>query len=167
MQRIRRGRVFPSAKRGLVSPATIPAPSRKVFHRDGRSSRVYRSGGRIGRPKPERQTGEEAAIADEIELAVVLGTFEARTGREAEVAAVLAKYVVLTRHQDGCRNVDLVASALHRGRLVIVEKWLSPDAARGHLDADETVEMATTLKDLLAKAPEIDLLDAISAHDLE
>ena len=118
-------------------------------------------------PNRNAKTGEEAAIADEIELAVVLGTFEARTGREAEVAAVLAKYVVLTRRQDGCRNVDLVASALHRGRLVIVEKWLSPDAARGHLDADETVEMATTLKDLLAKAPEIDLLDAISAHDLE
>jgi quinol monooxygenase YgiN len=108
-----------------------------------------------------------ALIVAEIELAVVLGTFDARTGREAEVAAALAKYVVLTRRRDGCRNVDLVASALHRGRVVVVEKWASPDAARAHLDAEETVEMAVTLKDLLARPPAIDLLDSISAHDLE
>lgn len=98
---------------------------------------------------------------------MVIGTFEARTGREPDLAAALATYVVLTRHRDDCRNVDLVASAVHRGRLVVVEKWASPGSARAHLDADETVDMATVVKDLLARPPEIDLLDSISAHDLE
>ncbi len=98
---------------------------------------------------------------------MVVGTFEARTGREAELAAALAKYVVLTRRRGDCRNVDLVASALHPGRVVVLEKWSSPESARAHLDADETVEMATTLRDLLARPPDIDLLDSISAHDLE
>jgi quinol monooxygenase YgiN len=106
-------------------------------------------------------------MPDEVELAMVTGVFDARTGREAELAAALAKYVVLTRNRDGCRNVDLVASTLHAGRLTVVEKWVSPGAARAHLDADETVEMASTVLDLLARPPDLDLLEAISAQDLE
>ena len=106
-------------------------------------------------------------MPDEVELAMVTGVFDARTGREGELAAALAKYVVLTRNRDGCRNVDLVASTLHAGRLTVVEKWISPDAARSHLDAAETVEMATTVLDLLARPPDLDLLEAISAQDLE
>jgi quinol monooxygenase YgiN len=106
-------------------------------------------------------------MPDEVELAMVTGVFDARTGRESELAAALAKYVVLTRNRDGCRNVDLVASTLHPGRLTVVEKWISPDAARSHLDAAETVEMASTVLDLLARPPDLDLLEAISAQDLE
>jgi quinol monooxygenase YgiN len=106
-------------------------------------------------------------MADEVELAMVVGAFEARSGREADLAAALAKYVVLTRNRDDCRNVDLMASTLHTGRLVVVEKWVSPDAARAHLDAVETVEMAEAARNLLARPPDLDLLEAISAQDLE
>jgi quinol monooxygenase YgiN len=105
--------------------------------------------------------------SDEVDLAVVVGAFEARTGREAELAATLAKYVVLTRRRPDCRNVDLVASVLHQGRLVVIEKWSSPDAARSHLDAEETVEMAREATDVLARPPDLDLLESVSAHDLE
>jgi quinol monooxygenase YgiN len=104
---------------------------------------------------------------DEIDLAVVLGVFEARTGREADLAAALAKYVVLTRRRPACRNIDLVASTAHRGRLLVIEKWVSPQAARAHLDDVETVEMAEAVRDLLATRPEIDLLETVSAQDLE
>ena len=106
-------------------------------------------------------------MADEVELSMVLGVFEARTSREADLAATLAKYVVLTRNRPECRNVDLIASTLHPGRLVVAEKWVSPAAARDHLDAAETVEMANTVRDLLARPPDLDLLEAISAQDLE
>jgi quinol monooxygenase YgiN len=105
--------------------------------------------------------------SDEVELAVVTGVFEARTGREAELAATLAKYVVMTRRSPDCRNVDLLASVVHRGRIVVIEKWSSPDAARAHLDADETVEMAREATELLAHSPDLDLLESVSAHDLE
>jgi quinol monooxygenase YgiN len=104
---------------------------------------------------------------DEIELAVVLGRFEARTGRETDLAAVLAAYVVLTRRQRGCRNVDLVSSAVQPGRLVVIEKWESAELARAHLDAPETVAMAEGAIDLLASPPDLDLYDAVSAYDLE
>jgi len=66
----------------------------------------------------------------DLELAVVIGIFQARTGREADVAEVLAKYVVLTRRQPACRNVDLVASGSRPDRFVVIEKWESADGAR-------------------------------------
>jgi quinol monooxygenase YgiN len=103
----------------------------------------------------------------EIELAIVLGRFESRTGREPDLASVLARYVVLTRRQSGCRNVDLVASASHPGRLAVIEKWESAQLARAHLDAPETVEMAQAAIELLAGPPDLELYDAISAYDLE
>jgi quinol monooxygenase YgiN len=105
-------------------------------------------------------------VAD-LELAVVIGTFEPRTGRQGELAAVLAKYVVLTRRRPPCRNVDLVASGSNSGRLVVIEKWESADDARAHLDAAETVEMAQSARDLLAGPPDLDLYESISAQDLE
>jgi quinol monooxygenase YgiN len=106
-------------------------------------------------------------MATDLELAVVMGIFEARTGREEPLAAILAKYVVLTRRRPGCRNVDLVASVLNRGRFVVVEKWESAAVQREHLDAPETVEMAEAARELLARAPDLDLYEPISAQDLE
>ncbi|MCI0636420.1 MAG: antibiotic biosynthesis monooxygenase [Actinobacteria bacterium] len=103
----------------------------------------------------------------DIELAIVVGRFDARTAREEDLAAVLARYTVVTRRQAGCRNVDLVASASHPGRLVVIEKWESAELARAHLDAPETVEMAQAAIELLAGPPDLELFDAISAYDLE
>jgi quinol monooxygenase YgiN len=105
-------------------------------------------------------------VAD-IDLAVVIGSFEARTGRQSDLAAVLAKYVVLTRRRPACRNVDLVASGSRPDRLVVIEKWESADDARAHLDAPETVEMAQAARGMLAGAPDLDLYESISAQDLE
>jgi len=102
----------------------------------------------------------------EVEVAVVLATFRARTGREPELAGVLARYVVVARRAEGCRNIDLLASTGEAGRIVVVEKWVTAEAARRHLDAPETTEMAAAAGPLLAAAPNLELLDAISAHDL-
>jgi quinol monooxygenase YgiN len=105
-------------------------------------------------------------VAD-LELALVIGSFEARTGRQGDLAAILAKYVVLTRRRPRCRNVDLVASGSRPGRLVVIEKWENADDARAHLDAAETVEMATAAREVLAGPPDLDLFESISAQDLE
>jgi quinol monooxygenase YgiN len=106
-------------------------------------------------------------MTDDVEIWVVAGGYQARSGREPELAAVLARYVVLTRGADGCRNVDLVASASTPGRFLVIEKWDDPDAQRAHLDAPVMVEMATAATPLLATAPDLDLYEAISAQDLE
>ena len=104
-------------------------------------------------------------MADEIELTIVTLTFD--TTDPERLSAILSKYVVLSRQQHGCRNIDLCASVLNPGRLVIVEKWESPEAQRAHFDSPEMVEMAQACEGLLTKKPEIDLLESISAHDLK
>jgi quinol monooxygenase YgiN len=108
----------------------------------------------------------ECRVTD-VELTVVAGTFVARSGKEAELAAVLARYVVLTRSVTGCRNVDLMTSASEPGRFLMVEKWDDPDAQTAHLNGEIMVTMATEATNLLAGPPDLDLYDAISAYDLE
>ncbi len=103
----------------------------------------------------------------EVEITVVAGTFQARSGSEPELAAILARYVVLTRAEPGCRNVDLVASTSQAGRFLMVEKWDDADAQRSHLDGDAMVTMATDATSVLAAPPDLDLYAVISAHDLE
>jgi quinol monooxygenase YgiN len=106
-------------------------------------------------------------VADDVELVVVTMAFEAR-GSEADEALRrhLARYVVLARDEPGCRNIDLVASATHALRYLVVEKWESDDHRRAHFDAEPLVELARSCDGLLAAPPAIDLHEPISAHDL-
>jgi quinol monooxygenase YgiN len=99
-----------------------------------------------------------------VELVVVTMRFDAAD--PASLMAVLSKYVVLTRMQPGCRNVDLVVSVTHPDRALIVQKWDSPQAQREHFDSAAMIEMAKSCAGLLTHAPDIDLWENISAHDL-
>ena len=101
---------------------------------------------------------------DEVELTIVTMDFRAKDPER--LLPILSKYVVLSRGQPGCRNIDLCASVTTPGRYVVVEKWDSPEAQRAHFDSEEMVEMAQACNGLLSKAPDIDLLEGISAHDL-
>jgi quinol monooxygenase YgiN len=101
---------------------------------------------------------------DPVELTVVTMQMEAIDA--ARLGALLARYVVLTRQAPGCRNVDLCASATAPGRFLVIEKWDDAASQRAHFDAAETVTLAESCRDLLSKAPAIDLFAGISAHDL-
>jgi quinol monooxygenase YgiN len=103
----------------------------------------------------------------DIDVSVVTALFDASPGHEEQLASVLARYVVMTRHEPGCRNVDLVASATTGGRILVIEKWESAEKVRAHLDSQLMTTMATEAVPLLAGKPVIDLYDTISAHDLE
>ncbi|HVV35500.1 MAG TPA: antibiotic biosynthesis monooxygenase [Acidimicrobiales bacterium] len=106
-------------------------------------------------------------MPDDVELTMVTLTLEATDeATAAKLLGVLAKYVVIARGDEGCRNIDLVASVTHAWRYLLVEKWESPDAQRGHFDSPAMVEMAEACRGLLARPPVIDLWDNISAHDL-
>ena len=101
---------------------------------------------------------------DEIELAIVTMRFDAAD--PGALLGVLSKYVVLTRMQPGCRNVDLCSSVTQPGRYLLVQKWDNADAQRIHFDSEVMVEMAQTCAGLLTAPPDIDLWDGPSAHDL-
>jgi quinol monooxygenase YgiN len=100
-----------------------------------------------------------------VDLTIVSLVFDA--SEPETLAAVLAKYVVVSRGAPGCRNIDLTASISRPGRFVVIEKWESPDVQRAHFDSPEMIEMAEACQGLLTRPPEIDLLDPISAHDLD
>lgn len=108
-------------------------------------------------PKSDPQSGD-------IETTIVTMVFDA-TDAEA-LLAVLARYVVLTRGQDGCRNVDLCASVTASDRYVVIQKWASPRAQEAHFDSSVMVSMAEGCAGVLRHPPTIDLLEGISAHDL-
>jgi quinol monooxygenase YgiN len=105
-------------------------------------------------------------VVEDVELSIVAGSFSARSGREGDLAGVLAKYVVVTRNAPGCRNVDLAASFATPGRFLVIEKWDDADAQAAHLDSDEMVEMARAASEMLTGPPDLDLFASISAHDL-
>lgn len=109
------------------------------------------------------RSGDERDPAP-VELAVVTMRFDAADA--GALVDVLAKYVVLSRMQTGCRNIDLCASATHPGRFLIIQKWESAAAQREHFNSHVMVEMATSCNGLLAAPPDVDLWDSASAHDL-
>lgn len=83
-----------------------------------------------------------------------------------ELVAHLVRYVVVSRSEAGCRNIDLCASVTAEGRIVIIEKWATPEAQRTHTDGPALLELAAAARDLDAARPAMDLLEGISAHDL-
>jgi quinol monooxygenase YgiN len=101
---------------------------------------------------------------DPPEPVVVLMRFDASD--EAGLAAVLSRYVVTSRGDPGCRNIDWCRSATAPGRFVIIQKWASLDDQRRHFDSPTMVEMAEGCRGRLVGPPDIDLLDPVSAHDL-
>jgi quinol monooxygenase YgiN len=108
----------------------------------------------------------ERSDAPDLTLAIVAGIFDARPGSEAELGAVLAHYVVVSRTSPGCRNIDLVASLTTPGRFLVYEKWESAEHQRDHLTSTTTGKMAEAAMPLLAGPPDLGLFEAISAHDL-
>ena len=100
----------------------------------------------------------------DVELTVV--TMEFQAADDESLLAVLSKYVVLTRMEAGCRNVDLCASVTKPGTYLLVQKWGSGAAQRTHFDSPGMVEMATSCTGLLQSPPKIELWDGVSAHDL-
>jgi quinol monooxygenase YgiN len=102
--------------------------------------------------------------SSEVDLTIVTMRFDATN--DAALLAVLSKYIVLTRMQDGCRNVDLCSSVTVPGRHLVVQKWETPAHQRRHFDSETMIDMARSCEGLLADAPDIDLWDATSAHDL-
>jgi quinol monooxygenase YgiN len=107
------------------------------------------------------------ATDPDVEIAVLTAVFDARPGAEDVLLGALSRYVVLTRQQASCRNVDLVASVTRRGRFLVIEKWDSSAAVQTHLDSPLMTEMAQTAVAALVKKPAIDLYDSISAHDFD
>ena len=101
---------------------------------------------------------------DDAEITLVTLRFQATDAEK--LLGVLSKYVVLSRQQPGSRNIDLTASVTTPGRFVVIQKWDGPESQQAHFDSAEMIEMAQACIGILTEPPEIDLLEGLSAHDL-
>lgn len=105
-----------------------------------------------------------SAPGADVELVIVTMTFHVRD--MAAFAAIVSKYVVLTRMEQGCRNVDLCASMTRSDRVLVISKWDDPSVQEAHALGPVMTEFARSCSGLLAAPPDIDLWDGPSAHDL-
>jgi quinol monooxygenase YgiN len=154
--------------RRLTIPVWSSVPSHPADHGAGGSEAQDRPSGAVGRVRQmngDDPTGvTEAPGANDVQIALVIMTFDAIDTNA--LSSTLARYVVLARGQEGCRNVDLCTSFTRPSRFVVVEKWESERHAREHFDSPLMVEMAEGCRGILTAPPEIDLLEGLSAHDL-
>jgi quinol monooxygenase YgiN len=103
-------------------------------------------------------------MSDDLDLTLVTMVFDASDPER--LLSVLARYTVVSRGHEGCRNIDLAASATVPGRFVLIEKWETPADQQRHFDSAEMIAMAEACTGILDRPPQIDLLEPISAHDL-
>ena len=99
-------------------------------------------------------------------MAVVVARFRAAQGKESDVAAVLSRYVVVSRGHEGALNIDLLESESEPSLFLVIQKWASADNRDSHFDSQDAVIMAESLRDRLATAPEIVPFAPVSAYDL-
>ena len=132
-----------------------------MFHPHSPTQNIWNTSGRV---VVMGENTTENAENGEIELAIVTMTFDAAD--MGSLVAILSKYIVLTRMEQGCRNVDMIVSDTRPNRILIIEKWESPEAQQRHFDGKTMVEMAQSCTGILTSAPEIDMWQSMSAHDL-
>ena len=123
--------------------------------------------GTVGGDDPQRAhdpSQQAPRGAPELELTLVTMVFDASDGDR--LAALLSRYVVTTRNVAGCRNIDLCASVGTPDRFVVIEKWDSPVAHLAHFDSAANEAFAVSVGPVLSRAPQVELLESISAHDL-
>ena len=86
---------------------------------------------------------------------VVVGSFKAQPGKEAEAAEAFQALVEPTHSEDGC-----ILYALHRGsddpaRLVFVERWASREALDAHLKSPHLAVVLERVEELFGDSADI------------
>jgi len=92
---------------------------------------------------------------------VVVGSFTARPGKEAEGLAAFEALVEPTHAEDGC-----ILYALHRGtddpaRLAFIERWESREALDAHLASPHIQAILERAEDLFGDSGDITVFEAV------
>jgi quinol monooxygenase YgiN len=86
---------------------------------------------------------------------IVVGSFKARPGKEAEAQEAFEALVAPTHAEDGC-----VLYALNRGledpaRLIFIERWASPEEHDAHMASPHIKEILTRVDELFGENADI------------
>jgi quinol monooxygenase YgiN len=92
---------------------------------------------------------------------VVVGSFTAAPGREAEAEAAFRGLLEPTHGEEGC-----ILYALHRGvddprRLAFVERWASREALEAHLGSPHIAEVLSRAAELFGDSGDIVVYEAL------
>jgi quinol monooxygenase YgiN len=98
---------------------------------------------------------------------VVVGSFTANPGREADLLAAFEALVAPTHAESGC-----ILYALHRGaddpaRLTFIERWASREALDAHLESDHIKDVLTRADELWGQNGDITVYEAVPAGEEE
>jgi quinol monooxygenase YgiN len=86
---------------------------------------------------------------------VVVGSFKAQPGREAEAVEAFKALVDPTHREEGC-----ILYALHQGtddpsRLAFVERWASRELLDAHLESDHVAKVLERAEELFGDSADI------------
>ena len=92
---------------------------------------------------------------------VVVGSFTAKPGKEADAAAALRALMVPTHAEEGC-----ILYALHQGaddsrRLAFVERWASRESLDAHLASPHVQEVLARVDELFSDGGDIVVYEAV------
>lgn len=96
---------------------------------------------------------------------VVVGSFVAQPGKEAEAAEAFKALVGPTHREEGC-----ILYALHRGvddprRLAFVERWASRETLDAHLASPHVKEVLTRAEELFGDSADIVVYEPVPAGE--
>ena len=86
---------------------------------------------------------------------ITIASFQPRPERAADVEAALRAAVRAAHTEEGCQLYALHRTVSEPVTLVMVEQWSGPEALGAHVAGDAVRAVLATLKDGLAKAPEV------------
>jgi len=91
----------------------------------------------------------------------VIATFQARSGKEAELKKALTGLVAPTRKETGCLNYDLHQSADDSAKFLFHENWTSQAHLDAHLQTPHIKALLPRVDELCVAFPEIKIWEKI------
>lgn len=98
---------------------------------------------------------------------VVVATIVAKPGHEDDVEKAFADAAPAVHAEPGCLLYALHKKTAEPGVFVMVEKWASQEALGAHMQGEVMRGIGAALRDALAAAPDIQMLEAIPAGDAD
>jgi quinol monooxygenase YgiN len=96
---------------------------------------------------------------------VVVGSFTAREGKEADALAAFEALVEPTHGEEGCILYALHQGAQDPGRLAFVERWESAELLRAHLHSEHIQAVLAQADELFVDGGDIVVYEARPSGD--
>ncbi|MEU6578658.1 putative quinol monooxygenase [Streptomyces sp. NPDC046805] len=98
---------------------------------------------------------------------IIIANLIAKPGQEGLVEKTLLEAMPAVHNEPGCARYSLHRRKGMAGHFVMVEKWDSEQALQAHREGTAMAKAGKALREALDGAPNVVLLDALPAGDLD